>query len=145
MKMLGSCLFSGLRRGLALPNSGCCGGFAAAFSGAASLICFGDGDCIFALMLARGVLSAFFVGDRCWPLDVRSGLRSFTILLVAQIGSLLVGSDSMAPRRSSSLPSDCASRARSEKEGFLGEERVFVGRKPWRRFGDSAAGALYDC
>ena len=81
MKRLGSCFFSGLRNGLALPNSGACGadfGWAASCASSPSR-CLGDGDCILALMLASGGRSGF-CGERYRPEDVRLGSRSFTIL-----------------------------------------------------------------
>lgn len=143
MKMLGSCLLSGLRSGLALPNSGCCGAGALAFS-SPTFCCFGDGDCIFALIFASGSLSVF-CGERCWPLEVRSGLRSLTILLVRSIRPSRVGLDWSFRRTpvSNLFPSSCSCRDSSEKVGFFGEERVFVGRKPWRFRGDSTLVALY--
>lgn len=71
------------------------------------------------------------VSDKCCALDVRSGLRSLTILPTSKVPEDL--------DRSSLFPSSWTSGAVCEKEGFFGEARVFVGRKPWRRVGESAS------
>lgn len=77
-----TCL-SGLRIGLAMPNSGCVGGLSCGFSLAFCGVLWGEFEAILALMLASGC--------RCdeevvlAPAEVLAGLRSETMAAVMSV------------------------------------------------------------
>jgi hypothetical protein len=79
---VGTCL-SGLRIGLATPNSGCVGGLNCGFSLGFCGVLWGELEAIFALMLASGC--------RCCedvvlaPAEVSAGLRSETMAVAMSV------------------------------------------------------------
>jgi len=79
----GACL-SGLRMGLATPNSGCVGGLNCGFSLAFCGVLWGELEAILALMLASGCRCCEEVVLLA-PAEVSAGLRSETIVVAISV------------------------------------------------------------
>jgi hypothetical protein len=77
----GACL-SGLRIGLALPNSGCVGGFNCGSSLPFCGVLWGELEAILTLILASGCRCEDVV---LAPADVSAGLRSETMMLAVSV------------------------------------------------------------